>query len=73
MDIRTIEYRWKDDGTIHTDDVVVGDGDTVFDEDYEYDCRIFFYFHDEAEFQSAFDNSGVKDDGIEFTIIRVED
>jgi hypothetical protein len=52
-DIRTITYRWFDDTETHTADIVVGDGMTVYDENYDYDQRIFFYFHDEAEYEEA--------------------
>jgi hypothetical protein len=33
--------------------VVVGDGQTVFDDDYPFDDRIFYYFHDQAELEDA--------------------
>ena len=51
--IKTIEYRWKDDETLYTADVVIGDGKTTYDEDFPYDERVLFYFHDEAEFELA--------------------
>lgn len=55
LDIRTVLITWYDqpEDTEEEVDVVVGDGNTIFDGDYEFDERIFFYFHDEAEFQSA--------------------
>lgn len=67
FEIRTIEYEWADDKERHIDDVVVGDGTVIFDENFEYDHRIFFYFQDEEEFQNYFTP------GNEFTILRVED
>ena len=36
--------------------VVVGDGVTVYDENFEYDNRVFFYFQDEAEFAEAWNS-----------------
>lgn len=74
MEIRTIEYHWKDDADqTYTADVVVGDGSVIFDDQYpDYDERIFFYFQDEKEFQSAFEGRAGTD-GIEFVITRVED
>jgi hypothetical protein len=76
MDIRTINYRWviEPDGQIHTADVVVGDGTVVYDDGYpEYDDRIFFYFHDEEEFQLSFEGASDGVPGVEFTIVNVED
>ncbi len=76
MDIRTIEYRWADEpnDAVRVADVVVGDGSTIYDDTYAYDDRIFFYFHDEEEFQLSF--IGASDstpEGVEFVIIGVED
>jgi hypothetical protein len=77
VEIRTINYKWlvDPDNEIYTADVVVGDGNTTYDDKYpEYDERIFFYFHDEEEFQLSFD--GASDnvpDGVEFVIVSVED
>jgi len=36
--------------------VVVGDGVTVYDENFEYDNRVFFYFQNEAEFAEAWNS-----------------
>lgn len=33
--------------------VAVGDGSVVFDDKFPMDERIFFYFHDAAEFEAA--------------------
>jgi len=76
VEIRTINYRWvlEPDGEIHTADVVVGDGSTTYDDTYLYDERIFFYFHDEEEFQLSFEGaSDSVPDGVEFVIVSVED
>lgn len=71
MDIRTVLVRWvedPDDMPFETD-VVVGDGTQVFDEDYEYDERIFFYFQNAEEYKVAF-SGGSPSDGIEFEILE---
>lgn len=49
---RTVTVKFYDDHTFSTD-VVIGDGQTDFDEDYPFDDRVLFYFHDEAEFERA--------------------
>jgi hypothetical protein len=33
--------------------VVVGDGKTVFDENYDFDARVYFYFDNEQQFELA--------------------
>ena len=33
--------------------VGIGDGNTVFDENFEFDDKVFYYFHDEADFEKA--------------------
>jgi hypothetical protein len=33
--------------------VGIGDGNTVFDENFEFDDKVFYYFHDEADFAEA--------------------
>lgn len=48
--------------------VVVGDGNTVFDENFEEDARVYFYFHDEAEFELA--KGEVVQESIGFTILE---
>lgn len=48
--IITIRYRWIGDDIEHEGDVVIGDGNTTYDENYPFDSRIFFYFHDQNEF-----------------------
>lgn len=70
-DIRTVLIRWVDepDGMPFEVDVVVGDGTQVFDEDYEYDERIFFYFQDAEEYKLAF-SGGSPSEGIEFEILE---
>lgn len=39
--------------------VVIGDGNTLFDEDFPMDARVYFYFHDEKEYRQAFENDGI--------------
>lgn len=34
--------------------VGIGDGNVVFDDDYPFDPRVFYYFEDDAEFERAF-------------------
>lgn len=50
---KTIIIDWGKGTSEEQVDVVIGDGKTVFDEDFPFDARIFFYFHDDAEFQKA--------------------
>ena len=71
MDIRTVLIRWVDepDDMPFEVDVVVGDGEVLFDEDYEYDERIFFYFQNREEYKVAF-SGGSPSDGIEFEILE---
>lgn len=66
--IKTIEYRWLDepDGNTYSGDVVIGDGNTTYDENYPFDERIWFYFHDEAEFERC----KSEDSGEDFVVIR---
>lgn len=47
--------------------VAIGDGTIDFDENYPFDARVYFYFHDKREYNTA--KSGVYDDNIGFTII----
>lgn len=70
LDIRTIQARWieEPDGRLFEVDVAIGDGTQVFDSDYEYDERIFFYFQDEHEYNIA-KNGGSARHGIEFEIV----
>lgn len=35
--------------------VGIGDGKTIFDEDFPSDGKVFYYFEDEAEFEEAHD------------------
>lgn len=53
IDIRTVLIQWSDEETPFEVDVVVGTGHDIFEEDYDLDNRIFFYFMDETEFESA--------------------
>lgn len=52
IDFRDVIISYEDGEEVEVT-VVVGDGKTVFDETFEYDARVFFYFHDEAEFNDA--------------------
>jgi hypothetical protein len=52
-DFREVVVQIMDENDLLDVTVVVGDGVTVYDEDFEYDQRVFFYFQDEAEFASA--------------------
>jgi hypothetical protein len=54
------------DGDVVHVTVVVGDGITLYDDTFEYDDSVFFYFADEAEFQSAQSSDW---DGGDFTIV----
>lgn len=61
-DVNAIRYEFIDilfDGYDDTESVLVGigDGNTVFDEDFPLDGKVFYYFHDESEFQQAHDPS----------------
>lgn len=59
-----------DDGTEPIEvDVVIGDGKTKFDENFEFDARVYFYFHDLAEYELAKGEKIREDKGIEFRII----
>jgi len=64
--LKTIAYKWFDDDTEYTADVFIGDGTQVLDDRYEFDERVFFYFHDNLEFQRA---KYGKADGVEFRVI----
>lgn len=70
---KTVVINWYDDpkDTEMEVDVVIGDGKTVFDENFPYDARIFFYFHDNAEYESA--KTDTPDAGVEFRILREVD
>ena len=70
---KTVVINWYDEpeDTEMEVDVVIGDGKTVFDENFPYDNRIFFYFHDKAEFESA--KTDKPDAGVEFRILREVD
>lgn len=70
LDIRTVQARWlvEPDGRVFEVDVAIGDGTQVFDSDYEYDERIFFYFQDKEEYLIA-KNGGSTLHGIEFEIV----
>ena len=59
-----------DDGTEPIEvDVVIGDGKTTFDENFPFDARVYFYFHDLAEYELAKGEEVRHDKGIEFRIV----
>lgn len=51
-DFRDVTIKWLEDDHIFGATVVVGDGQTEYNETFDYDDRVFFYFHDEAEFKA---------------------
>lgn len=68
MKIQTIEYQLPGDETLHYDDVAISDGTIDLDDDYPFDSRIMFYFHDQNEFDKARESY---DENIGFTITDV--
>lgn len=67
---KTIKASWYADGRDpFTTEVVIGDGQTIFDETYPFDDRIFFYFHNKAEFDLAVDGNA---DNVPFYVIDHE-
>jgi hypothetical protein len=53
-EIKDVVISWYDDPENEQEVyVVIGDGKTEFDENFEFDSRIFFYFQDQAEFDLA--------------------
>jgi hypothetical protein len=58
-----------DDGVAMEVDVVIGDGKTKFDENFEFDERIYFYFQDRAEYEKA--KGETIDPNIGFRILEV--
>ena len=54
-----MEYEIKEavitygDGVAMEVDVAIGDGKTEFNSDFPFDERIYFYFHDLAEYEKA--------------------
>jgi hypothetical protein len=61
-----------DDKQTDTDEVVVviGDGSVAYDENYDYDPRVYFYFDNREQFELA--KTRILDD-INFQIIKVLD
>lgn len=51
-------------------DVIIGDGVAVFDEDFSYDARVYFYFDNREQFERA-KRELIEDVG--FRIVRVID
>ncbi len=60
---------WDDEQT-DTDEVtvVIGDGSVVYDENYPYDPRVYFYFDNREQFELA--KTGIIQD-INFQILEV--
>jgi hypothetical protein len=60
---------WDDEQT-DTDEVtvVIGDGSVVYDENYAYDPRVYFYFDNREQFELA--KTGIIQD-INFQILEV--
>lgn len=57
MDFRDVTVVWREPVMLVDDEpfvvtVVVGDGKTVFDDDFDFDMRVFYYFEDEQEFEA---------------------
>ena len=57
MDFREVSVVWREPVMLVDKDpfvvtVVVGDGSTVFDDDFDFDSRVFYYFEDENEFEA---------------------
>lgn len=52
-EFKTVIISYDDDTQPIEVDVVVGDGKTTFDENFEFDARVYFYFKDQAEYESA--------------------
>jgi hypothetical protein len=44
-------YNYKDNVDEVT--VAIGDGKTKFDDDFDFDARVYFYFDDQAQFDRA--------------------
>lgn len=49
----TIMFDASDPGTLEDVTVVIGDGQTKFDENFDFDARVYFYFDDLAQFKQA--------------------
>lgn len=50
--------------------VVIGDGSVVYDDNYPFDARVYFYFDNQEQFEKA--KTEILDD-INFQIIKVLD
>jgi hypothetical protein len=50
-----VEILFCDEDCSKTRLVGIGDGNTFFDENFEFDDKVFYYFHDEADFEKAHD------------------
>jgi len=57
MDFRDVTVVWRDPVMLVDKDpfevtVVVGDGSVAFDDTFDFDERVFYYFEDEHEFEA---------------------
>ena len=57
MDFRDVSVVWREPVMLVDKEpfevtVVVGDGTQVFDDDFDFDERVFYYFEDENEFEA---------------------
>lgn len=56
MDFRDVTVMWREPLNDVTEEfdvtVVVGDGSVVFDDDFDFDERVFYYFENEEEFEA---------------------
>lgn len=68
-EIKSVVISYDDNTEPIEVDVVIGDGKTIFDENFPFDHRVYFYFHDLAEYELAKGEEIREDKGIEFRII----
>ena len=69
-EFKTVIISYDDDTEPIEVDVIIGDGKTVFDENFPFDARVYFYFHDQAEYDLAKGKEIGHDLGIEFRIVE---
>jgi len=68
-EIKDVVITWYDDPNNEQEVyVVIGDGKTKFDENFEFDSRVSFYFHDQAEYDFA--KGKEQNENIGFHIVR---
>ena len=66
----TIMFDASDPDNLDDVTVVIGDGKTKFDEDFDFDARVYFYFDDLAMFKQA---QLVELEDVGFRIVKVID